>query len=108
MQGGAGRGQQLTAARQVDAVVRIPAVRRAAPHGHQPAIAQPGQVIGDQVLRLAEQGCQLADLPVTAGQLAQQPPAPRFPGQPQEPRRKLLLPRAHPVTIHQSGLINQY
>jgi RimJ/RimL family protein N-acetyltransferase len=108
MQGRAGRGQQLTAARQIKAVIRVPAVRRAAPHPHQPASTQPAQVVGDQVLRLAEQDRQLTDLPVTAGQLTQQPPAQRFPGQPQEPRRRLIRPHAHLTTVHQAELIDQY
>ena len=64
-----GLGQQLAAAGQVDAVVGIPAVGRAAPGGHQPARPQPAQMVGDQALRLAGQVRELADLPVAAGQL---------------------------------------
>ena len=46
-------GEQLAAAREVERVVGVAAVGRAAPRRHQPAVAQLAQVVGDQVLRLA-------------------------------------------------------
>jgi hypothetical protein len=58
-------------------------------------------------LRLAEEGLQLPDLPVTAGQLAEQQPAHRMPGQAQELRWRSLLTYAHQATIHQTSLIDQ-
>jgi hypothetical protein len=58
-------------------------------------------------LRLAEEGVQFPDLPVAAGQLAEQQPAHRVPGQPQELRRGRLLTHAHQATIHQTRLIDQ-
>jgi hypothetical protein len=85
MEGQPGLGQQFAAAGQLDAVVGVPAVGRTSPRRHQAARAELTQVVGDQALRLAQQPRQLADLPVGAGQLGQQPPAQRMPGQPQEP-----------------------
>jgi hypothetical protein len=103
MKGQPGLGQQLAAAGQLDAVVGVPAIGRTAPRRHQAARAELTQVVGDQALRLAQQPRQLADLPVGAGQLGQQLPAQRMPGQSQEPRRSVL----HNRTIDQTSLINQ-
>ena len=94
---------ELAAAGQLDPVVGVPAVGRTAPRGHQAARAELPEVVGDQALRLPEQPGELADLPVGAGQLGQQPPAHRMAGQPQEPRRSAL----HNGTIDQTSLINQ-
>jgi DDE superfamily endonuclease len=52
-----------------------------APRRHQPRGPQPAQVVGHQGLRVAGQAGQLADLAVTASQLAQQPPPHRVPHQ---------------------------
>ena len=90
MQGPARLDQQLAAPCQVDAVVGVPPVSRAAPGGDQPAAPELTEVVGDQALWLAEQVGELADLPVAAGQFGQQPPAQRMPGQPEEPGRSAL------------------
>ena len=91
MQRGAGPGEQLAAARQIEHVVGVAAVGEAAARGHQPAVAQLAQVIGDEVLSLGRQRTQLRDAPVAAGQLAQQPPAQRMARQLQKPRRGGLV-----------------
>ncbi len=100
-------GQELGAAGQVDAVIGVPAVGRAAPGGHQPARLELAEVVGNQALRLAEQTGELADLPVAAPQLGQQLPAQRMSGQPQEPRRGLAWCFGHPPTIDQTRSIDQ-
>jgi hypothetical protein len=86
----AGARQQLAAARQLEDVVRVASVGRAAMHRDQTAVAQLAQVVGDQALAPAGQRAQLADAPVAARQLAQQPPTQWVPGQPEERRRRTL------------------
>ena len=71
----AGRCELLPAASQLDAVVAVPAIGRAAPHRHQPAGTEPAQVVGHGILRLTDQSGQLPHPPVAAGQLGQQAPA---------------------------------
>src|SRR6266516_4549061 len=66
-----GCDQQLAAAGQVEAVVGVPAVGRAAARPHQLALKEPAEVVGDEALGLAEETSQLADLAVAASQLAQ-------------------------------------
>ena len=67
VQRGAGLGQSLRAAVQVQVVVAVAAVEAAAPGSDQPAITQQPQVVGHQVLRLADQCHQLADPVVAVG-----------------------------------------
>lgn len=88
MECGAGVGEELAARPQVQAVVGVPAVGRAASGAHQAAVAQPAEVVGGQALSLPEQRRQLAHLPVAAGQLAQQPPPHGVSGQAQETGRR--------------------
>ena len=87
MQRGAGGGEQLAAAHQLEDVVGVATVGEAATRGDQPAVAQLAQVVGDEALAVAGELAQLADPPVAARQLAQQPPAQRVAGQPQKSRR---------------------
>jgi hypothetical protein len=87
----AGAHQQLAAAGEIQYVVRVTAVGGAATHRDQATVAQLAQVIGDQALAPVRQVAQLADAPVAARQLAQQPPPQRVPRQPQEPRRGALV-----------------
>ena len=86
----AGAGQQLAAAREVERVVGVAAVGRAAARRHEAAVAELAQVVRDQVLRLADQRASARHPAVAAGQLAQQPPAQRVSGQLQETRRRAL------------------
>ena len=87
MQRGPGADEQRTAARQLEDVVRVAAVGDAATGRDQAAVAQLAQVVGDEALALIGERAQLADPPVAARQLAQQPPTQRVAGQPQKPRR---------------------
>ncbi len=80
-------GQQLAAARQIEDVVGVAAVGRAAAHRDETAVAQLAQVIRDEALAPARQRAQLADAPIAARQLAQQAPPQRVPRQPQKRRR---------------------
>ena len=75
VKGGSGGAEQVAAAEQIDPVVDVAAVRRAAPGAHEARIAQLGQVIRDQVLRLAQQFGELANPAIAAGQLTEQLPA---------------------------------
>ena len=52
------------------------------------ALAQPAQVVGDEALALPRQVAQLADTPIAARQLAQQPPAQRVARELQERRKE--------------------
>jgi hypothetical protein len=81
VQGCAGAGQGLRAAVKVQPVVAIAAVEAAAGGGDQSTIAQQPQMVGDQVLRLADQRHQLADPVVALGECGQEPPAQRVDGQ---------------------------
>ena len=87
MQRRAGADEQLTAVRQLEHVIGVAAVGEAASRGDQSPVAQPAQVVGDQALPVPGELAQLADAPIAARQLAQQPPAQRVPGKPQERRR---------------------
>jgi hypothetical protein len=80
----AGDGQHLAEPLEVDRVVGVAAVSRAAPPRDQPGIAQLAQVVRDEALGLPHQVGQLVHRAVAAGQAAQQPPAQRVPRQLQE------------------------
>ena len=67
-------GQRPRAALQVQAVIGVAPVEAAAPGRDQAALAEPAQVVRDQVLRLARRGYQLADPLVAGGEFPQQPP----------------------------------
>jgi hypothetical protein len=83
--------EQLAAALEVERRSSVAAVGQAAPRGDQAAVAQLAQVVGDEALRLRDQRAQLAHAPVAARQLAQQPPAQRLAGEPQEAGRRTVL-----------------
>jgi hypothetical protein len=83
--------EQLAAARQVERVVGVAAVGQAAPRGDQSTVAQLTQVVGDEVLRLRDELAELADAPVAARQLAEQPPPQRLARKPQNARRGTML-----------------
>ena len=87
MQRGAGADEQLSAARQLEHVVRVAAVGEAAARRHESTIAQLAQVVGDQALALPGPLAQLAHTQVAARELAQQSPAQWMPREPQKPRR---------------------
>ena len=103
VQGGTGGGQRVGAALQVQVVVAVAGVEAAAAGGDQPAAAQQPQMVGDQVLRLADQIDQLTNPVVTRGQLGQQPPPQRVGGQPHEGRGGLIASTCR--IIHQTDLM---
>ena len=78
--------------------------RRGSARRHQSAVAQLTQVIRDQALALPGQLAQLADTPIAARELAQQPPAQRMAREPQKPRRRVCLagPSQSPADITSS------
>lgn len=75
LQAATGRAEHLAATPQIDPVVRIPAVGRASASRHQPCLAKLAEVIRNEVLRFAEELCELADPTVAERQLTEQPPA---------------------------------
>ena len=77
-----GRGEQISAAVEVEAVVDVAPVGRAPARRDDCGCAQLAQVIRDQTLRLLEPAAQLSDPTVTLRQLAEQAPANRVAGQP--------------------------
>ena len=109
MERSAGRRQQLPAASEVDAVVGVAPVGRASPHRHQLACPQAGEVVRDEALRLAERLRELADLPVAAGEFAEQLPAQRVSSELQEARGRCpgAAVRCHSEIIHQMKSIEQ-
>jgi hypothetical protein len=76
----------LPAPGEIDRVVTVPSIRRAATRAHKPARAQLTQVVRHQALLLAEELRQLANRAVAANELAQQQP-------PQWMRQKSHEPR---------------
>ena len=77
----AGIDEQVAVALEVEAVVAVAAVERAAARPDELASAQSAQVVGDEGLRLVDQARQLADAAVAGGQLAQELPTERMPRQ---------------------------
>jgi hypothetical protein len=80
----AGRREQRATAREVEAVVRLAAVGRAAPRRDEAVGSQARQVVGDEALRSADEPGELADLAVAARQLGEEPPAQRVTREAQE------------------------
>ena len=60
---------------QVQRVIAVPAVGRAAPHADQASLAEPRQVVGDQAWRLAGTGDNFAGSQVTSNEQADDRPA---------------------------------
>ena len=82
------RAQQLAAAREIEAVVGVAAVGRAAAHADtSPPSRSWREVVGDQALRPADERAELAHPPIAARQLAEHAPAQRMAGERQEARR---------------------
>ena len=88
VQGGARPGQQLTAAIEIEHVIGVAPVRRAATTQHHPLCPQAREVVRDQALRLGDQRAQLPDTPIAVRELANQPPPHRMRHQRQKARRR--------------------
>jgi len=107
MQRRADGGQELPAAGQVQVVVAVPGVGRTASRVDQAGLTQLAQVIGDQVLRLTEQGGQLVHGEVAVRQFADQPPPHGMPDGGRERRRcgGAEGPGRHDGRLHQINLM---
>ena len=97
--------EELAAAIDVEAVVRVTTVERASARRHEPGIAQLTKVVRDQVLSLADEFRELANPPIAARQLREDRPSVAIADDPQKLRSLEVL--HHHRTIHQSGLMYQ-
>ena len=87
-----GVAEQVPAAEQVGPVVDVAAVGRAAAGADDAGAPELGQVVRDQVLRLADELHELADAAIAAPELDDQLPAQRIAEQPEDLRRLVVLP----------------
>ena len=104
MQGGTGVGERVGALLQVQVVVAVAGVEAAAAGGDQPAAAEQPQMVGDQVLWLADPFDQLTNPVVTRSQFGQQLPPQRVGGQLRE-RRGYGIRGPHEAKLHQTKLM---
>ena len=104
MQRGAGRGQQIAEARDVDCVIRVATIRRAAVRRDQAGVTQFPEMVRDEVLGLTRPVRQLVHHQIAAGQFAEQLPPQRMPRKLQELRwgESPGLRRNHASKLHQS------
>ena len=75
---------------EVEPVVGVAAVERAAVRGHKAARPEETQVVGDKVRRPADHLGQLAHTPVRGGELGEQPPTERVPSELEQDGRTCL------------------
>ena len=80
----ASRRQQSADAGKVEPVIGVPPVGGASPRRDETAMPELAEVIGDEVLRLADKFGEFVDDPVASGELPEQPPAERVPRKLQE------------------------
>src|SRR4051794_29692313 len=81
------RRNQLATPVQIERVIRVTTVGGATARGYEAAVAQPTQVIRDEVLAPASELAELSHAAVTACQIAQQLPPQRVAGQLEKARR---------------------
>ena len=79
--------KEIPAAEQISAVVDVTAVGRASAAADDAGVPQPGQVVGNQVLRLSEKLHEFADAAIAASELAHQTPSQRIAEQSEDLRR---------------------
>ena len=89
MQSSAGSLEFTLAGGEIDRVVRVAPVRRAATREHESTVAKLAEVIRDETLGLVDELGQLRHGPVAADQLAQQSPANGVRSQPHEGGRRI-------------------
>jgi hypothetical protein len=89
----AGPGEQLLAALQIQQVIGVAAVRRAAPTGDHLLGAELTEVVGDKALAQLKPRAELPDPPIAVCQLGQQPPAHGMPSELEKARRRPLPAR---------------
>src|SRR5439155_25226448 len=87
-----GFAEKVPATAQVAPVVHVTPVRRASAGGHGAGAAELGQVVRDEVLRLAGESHELADPPIATAELDDELPAQWIAQQPEDLRR---LGRTH-------------
>jgi len=95
-------GEKLLAAPEVEPVVRLARVERAAPPLDHPIGLQTPEVVGDQRLRVPEPIAELAHAAIAPCELDQDPPSQRMRCQLQEAGR---LPCRHGCRGHESESI---
>ena len=86
----AARPDHLPAAGEVEHVVAVAAIRRAAPPRQEPRHPQTSEVVGDQALLAPYQRAQLTDPSIAVGELGEELPAQRVGRQTQELRWRLF------------------
>jgi hypothetical protein len=74
------RAERLSATRQIEAIVGVTAVGRAASRKDEACRSQLAEMVGHQILRLTHQSAELTHLAIALGELGQQPPAERVAG----------------------------
>src|SRR5262249_56202320 len=108
MEGRARIGEQAAVVLEVEAVVAVAAVERALARDDDARRAQLAQVVGDEWLRLAQRRHELTDAAIAPGELVQQQPADRVPGELEDlgwlPRLPDALGRAG--KLHQMGFVS--
>ena len=92
---------------EIDDVVTVTPIRRAATRVYKPAVPQLAKVVGDQVLRLVDELGQLPHSPVTSNQLPQQLPPQGMSGQPDELRGISRNRKLHDLKLTTRPKINQ-
>ncbi len=91
----------------IDAIVGIAPIRRAASRRDDPRVAETSEVVGHKVLRLTDQLCEFADLPVASSQLLKQTPALLVSQELNEPKWRYGCCQLHFRRIHQFALLCQ-
>jgi hypothetical protein len=104
---GAGGAEQVAAPQQIDAVVDVAAVSRAAPRGDEARRAQLREVVRHQVLWPVQHFGELTHTAIAAGQLTDELPTLRVGDQPEELlRRTIDRISAHVQKLYQSELMD--
>jgi hypothetical protein len=77
----AGCPKQVRTVRQVEAIVSVATVGRAAARLHEARCSEAAEMVRDQILLLPHQSAQLAHLAIAVCELRQQPPSERVAGE---------------------------
>jgi hypothetical protein len=85
------RLELVSAAREVDRVVRVASVGRAPTRRDEPTVAELAQVVRDEILRLVDEFRELSDRPVAVDERPQEAPSDGMSDQLEEPRRSRAL-----------------
>jgi hypothetical protein len=112
MQRTTGSSELVLASSEIDRVVRVAPISRAATSEDESTVSELTQVVGDQVLWLVDELSQFPHRTITTNQFLQQSPPQRMGDQPHEPRRVIRLRpvgecRLHGSEVTESGKIDQ-